>query len=161
MGSRPATPNCEEAPGVIDLAACVDDLGSVELLSGGLLEWVEDTDDSIMHDVLPAAIVFVYHMYAREGHFIQLVLAKSFTSTGLMSFPTVSIAAHSPVTPVAEFRSVSRSMKPAMLLGTPEEAGAMEFANVMATVRLEVSCVALIWAQDLLEYQAGQQLGLR
>jgi hypothetical protein len=53
-------------PDVIDLAAGVYDLGSVELIGGGLLELAKDANDSVMHDVLPAEVVSVYHLYDRE-----------------------------------------------------------------------------------------------
>jgi hypothetical protein len=53
------------APGVVDVAAGVDDLWSVELLGGGLLESAKDANDWLMHDVLPAKVDSVYHLYGR------------------------------------------------------------------------------------------------
>jgi len=40
------------APGVLDVASGVDDLGSVELSGGSVLEPAKDTDDTVMHGVL-------------------------------------------------------------------------------------------------------------
>jgi hypothetical protein len=77
------------APGVIDLAAGICDLGSVELFGRGLLELAKDANDSAVHNVLPAKVVSVYHLYGREHQFVQLVLDMTFMSIGLMPFSYV------------------------------------------------------------------------
>jgi hypothetical protein len=74
------------APGVIDLAAGVKDLRSVQLLGGGLLESSKDANHSEMHDVLPAKMVFLYHLYDRERCLVQLILGMRLVSIGLVSF---------------------------------------------------------------------------
>src|ERR1700732_1301295 len=55
------------APGVIDLAAGICDLGSFELFGGGPPELAKDAYDSVvLHDVLPAEGVSIYHLYEGE-----------------------------------------------------------------------------------------------
>jgi hypothetical protein len=70
------------APGVIDLAAGVEDLRSIELLGGGLLESAKDANDPMMHDGLPGKVDFVYHLYDRERHFGQLTSGMGVVSIG-------------------------------------------------------------------------------
>jgi hypothetical protein len=62
------------APGVMDLAASVEDLGSVQLLGGGLLESAKDAHDPVMHDVIPVEVASVYHLYGRNSLFVQPIL---------------------------------------------------------------------------------------
>ena len=78
-------------PGVIDLAAGVYDLGSVELLSGGLLKPAKDANDSVVHNVLPAEVVSVYHLYDSEHQFVQPFEHMAFMSISLMPFGTERI----------------------------------------------------------------------
>ena len=54
------------APGMIDLATCIDDLGALKLFSGGILESAKDTNDTVMHNVLLSEMVSVYHLYAKS-----------------------------------------------------------------------------------------------
>lgn len=75
-------------PDVIDLAAAVYDLGSVELVGGGLLKLAKDANDSVVHDVLPAEVVSVYHLYDSEYQFVQPFAHMVFMSIGLTPFGT-------------------------------------------------------------------------
>jgi hypothetical protein len=74
------------APGVIDLAAGVENLWSVELLGGSVLESAKNANDPVMHRVLPAEVVSVYQLYGRKCHFVQLVLDMELASIDLMPF---------------------------------------------------------------------------
>src|SRR5258705_421293 len=62
--------------------------GSVELLSRCVLEPAKDANHSVMHDVLPAELVSVYHLYGRKGYFVQLTSDTGLASIGLMPFGT-------------------------------------------------------------------------
>jgi hypothetical protein len=94
-------------PGVIDLAADVEDLGSVELLSGSLPESAKDANDSVMHDVLPVEVVSVYHLYDRKEHFVQLFPDTRFASIGLMPFGIVPL--NPPLNPPGQLVALATS----------------------------------------------------
>jgi hypothetical protein len=78
----------EEAlsPFMADITTNGEDGGSIEKSRGVSLEAVKDANNPVMHDVLPAEVASVYHLYDRKRYFVQLFMEMRVVSIRLMPF---------------------------------------------------------------------------